>query len=178
MLKAGELDIALSIGYDGAGTVHNPTDGIEELNLFDGSHLPRDARPSTGSRARRGSSSPTSPRTRGSTRRARAPAAPSRSAPCTTPASSRNIVFESDDYNVAQGLVAAGMGVTLLPEMALSNVREDIVVRPLGNQVTHRQIMACLLDGAYRSPATDAMLEVLHESVAEYTTNRTELVAA
>ena len=62
--------------------------------------------------------------------------------------------------------------------MALSNVREDIVVRPLGNQVTHRHIMACLLDGAYRSPATDAMLEVLHESVAEYTTNRTELVAA
>src|SRR4051794_6082578 len=35
MLKAGELDIALSIGYDGAGTVHNPTEGIEELGLFD-----------------------------------------------------------------------------------------------------------------------------------------------
>ena len=65
-----------------------------------------------------------------------------------------------------------------LPEMALLNVREDIVVRPLGNQVTHRQIMACMLDGAYRSPATAAMLEVITESVAEYTATRTELVAA
>src|SRR5919112_786926 len=35
MLKAGDLDIALSIGYEGAGTVHNRTDGIEEVDLFD-----------------------------------------------------------------------------------------------------------------------------------------------
>ena len=86
-------------------------------------------------------------------------------------------MFETDDYNVAQGLVAAGMGVTLLPEMALRNLREDIVVRPLGTQVTHRRIMACLLQGAYRSPATDAMLGILHEAVAEHTTARAELAA-
>src|SRR5262249_22058008 len=86
------------------------------------------------------------------------------------------IVFETDDYNVAQGLVAAGMGVTLLPEMALRNLREDIVVRPLGGQVTHRKIMACLLEGTYRSPATGAMLAIMQEAVAEYTdTARTEL---
>src|SRR4051795_7663829 len=35
MLKAGDLDIAMSIGYPGVGTAHNPTDGIEEVGLFD-----------------------------------------------------------------------------------------------------------------------------------------------
>jgi hypothetical protein len=48
---------------------------------------------------------------------------------------------------------------------------------PLGTQVTHRLIMACLLDGAYRSPATDAMLAILREAVAEHTTARAELAA-
>src|SRR5215212_10280164 len=36
------------------------------------------------------------------------------------------IGFQSDDYNVVQGLIAAGVGVSLLPALALTNVREDI----------------------------------------------------
>ena len=42
-----------------------------------------------------------------------------------------NVSFESDDYQTVQGLVAAGVGVALIPELALSVVREDIVVRAL-----------------------------------------------
>ena len=38
-----------------------------------------------------------------------------------------NVAFESDDYQTVQGLVAAGVGVALIPELALSVVREDIV---------------------------------------------------
>jgi hypothetical protein len=37
--------------------------------------------------------------------------------------------------------------------------------------------MACLLQGAYRSPATDAMLGILHEAVGEHTMARAELAA-
>ena len=37
-----------------------------------------------------------------------------------------NVSFESDDYQTVQGLVAAGVGVALIPELALSVVREDI----------------------------------------------------
>src|SRR5919197_230873 len=148
MLKSGELDIALSIGYEGAGTVHNPTDGVEELDLFeDPTYL---AMPADHRLARKA---------------------------LNNAGFEPTIVFETDDYNVAQGLVAAGMGVTLLPEMALQNLREDIVVRPLGTQVPHRRIMACLLEGAYRSPATDAMVGILREAVAEHTTARQELAA-
>src|SRR5271163_4727196 len=35
-----------------------------------------------------------------------------------------NVAFESDDYQTVQGLVAAGVGVALIPEPALSVVRE------------------------------------------------------
>ena len=177
MLKSGDLDIALSIGYEGAGTVHNPTDGIEEVDLFDDptfiamavdhrlAHKPRAkladfAEDQWIHSACKGTCGAVALRA------------------LHNAGFDPTIVFETDDYNVAQGLVAAGMGVTLLPEMALSNLREDIVVRPLRNQVTHRRIMACLLDNSFRSPATEAMLEVLRDAVAEYSAGRTELVAA
>ncbi len=42
-----------------------------------------------------------------------------------------NVAFESDDYQTVQGLVAAGVGVALIPELALSVVREDIAIRTL-----------------------------------------------
>jgi DNA-binding transcriptional LysR family regulator len=71
--------------------------------------------------------------------------------------------FRSDDYNVVQGLIAAGVGISLLPGLALTNVREDIVIRSLGPQAPSRRIAAGTLTGRYRSPATDAMLEILGE---------------
>jgi DNA-binding transcriptional LysR family regulator len=74
--------------------------------------------------------------------------------------------FRSDDYNVVQGLIAAGVGVSLLPGLALTNLREDIVVRSLGRNAPARRIAAATLAGRYRSPATEAMLEILAE-VAE-----------
>ena len=71
--------------------------------------------------------------------------------------------FQSDDYNVVQGLVASGMGVSLLPSLALANMREDIVVRSLGRGAPARKIGAATLAGRYRSPATEAMLGILAE---------------
>src|SRR5918997_2818759 len=74
--------------------------------------------------------------------------------------------FQSDDYNVVKGLIAAGVGISLLPGLALTNVRDDIVVRSLGRKAPCRHIAAATLAGRYRSPATQAMLDVLNE-VAE-----------
>ncbi len=71
--------------------------------------------------------------------------------------------FQSDDYNVVQGLVAAGVGISLLPGLALTNVREDIVIRSLGKRPPARRIAAATLAGRYHSPATKAMLEILSE---------------
>ncbi|MEA2366357.1 MAG: hypothetical protein QOI32_1869 [Thermoleophilaceae bacterium] len=73
------------------------------------------------------------------------------------------IGFQSDDYNVVQGLIAAGVGVSLLPALSLTNVREDIVVRSLGRNAPTRRIAAATLAGRYRSPAANAMLDILSE---------------
>jgi len=80
----------------------------------------------------------------------------------------RSLGFQSDDYNVVQGLVAAGVGVSLLPALALTNVREDIVVRALGRRAPSRRVAAATLAGRYRSPATEAMLEILHEVAGRF----------
>jgi DNA-binding transcriptional LysR family regulator len=76
--------------------------------------------------------------------------------------------FRSDDYNVVQGLIAAGVGISLLPGLALTNVREDIVVRSLGARAPARRIAAATLAGRYRSPATDAMLGILEEVAGRF----------
>jgi DNA-binding transcriptional LysR family regulator len=76
--------------------------------------------------------------------------------------------FRSDDYNVVQGLIAAGVGISLLPGLALTNVREDIVIRSLGPQAPARRIAAATLAGRYRSPATGAMLDILDEVAGRF----------
>src|SRR5918992_775930 len=50
------------------------------------------------------------------------------------------VAYESDDFGVVQGLVAAGVGVALLPELALVGERSDVVVRPIGRKPIMRQI--------------------------------------
>ncbi len=78
------------------------------------------------------------------------------------------IGYESDDYNVVQGLIAAGVGISLLPALSLTNVREDIAVRSLGRKAPARRIASAVLAGRYRSPATDAMLDILTEAAERF----------
>jgi DNA-binding transcriptional LysR family regulator len=76
--------------------------------------------------------------------------------------------FESDDYMAIQGLIAAGVGVALIPTLALTTVRDDVVIRDLGAEAPVRKIYAASLSGAQRSPAAKAMLDVLAEVSGEY----------
>ncbi|MBA2240159.1 MAG: LysR family transcriptional regulator [Solirubrobacterales bacterium] len=73
------------------------------------------------------------------------------------------IGFESDDYNVLQGYVAAGLGFTLMPEIALINLRSDLVARPIVPEGPKRRIWASSRADGARSLATDAMLGILDE---------------
>jgi DNA-binding transcriptional LysR family regulator len=84
------------------------------------------------------------------------------------------IAFETDDYSAVQGFVAAGVGVSLIAELGLRTVRDDIVIRPLGRDTPVRQIYATALTG-YRSPATIAMIELLREVGAEHAARRPRL---
>jgi DNA-binding transcriptional LysR family regulator len=85
------------------------------------------------------------------------------------------IAFQSDDYIAIQGFVAAGIGVSVIPDLALSTVREDVVIRAIGPKAPMRRISAATLEGAYRSPAVEAMLGILVEVGEEFSLGRREL---
>ena len=78
------------------------------------------------------------------------------------------IAFNSDDYFAMQGFVAAGVGASFIPDLALMSVRDDIVVRSLGPRPPVRQIMAATLKDSFLSPAKQAMLDVLVEVGDEF----------
>jgi DNA-binding transcriptional LysR family regulator len=82
------------------------------------------------------------------------------------------VAFQTEDYNVVQGLVAAGVAVSLIAELALVNLRDDIVIRSLGRHAPMRHVYATTLADGYRSPATEAMLEILQGAASEYLEQR------
>jgi DNA-binding transcriptional LysR family regulator len=88
------------------------------------------------------------------------------------------IAFNSDDYLAIQGFVAAGMGVSLIPDLALLAVRDDVVVRQLRTRPPVRHIVAGTLAGGYCSPAKEAMLEILCEVGQEFEAKRQTLALA
>jgi DNA-binding transcriptional LysR family regulator len=74
------------------------------------------------------------------------------------------VSFESDDYVTVQGLVAAGVGVGLIPQLALSTVRDDIEVRALRPSSPVRRVFAAMPRAAAVTPALATMLEILRET--------------
>lgn len=73
------------------------------------------------------------------------------------------VTFESDDYETVQGLVAAGVGVALIPRLALTRVRPGLVVRALSPSTPTRTIHAATPAGAAAAPAARTMMHVLSE---------------
>jgi DNA-binding transcriptional LysR family regulator len=88
------------------------------------------------------------------------------------------VAFQNDDYSAIQGFIAAGVGVALIPQLALQGVRDDIVIRPLAGHVPVRRVVAATPAGGYRSPATQAMLDILREVSSDYLTERQPPLAA
>ena len=76
------------------------------------------------------------------------------------------VSFESDDYQTVLGLVAAGVGVALIPELALAGAREDVEVRELAGRGVVRRVLAATPRSAGVSPAAAPMLDVLREVAA------------
>jgi DNA-binding transcriptional LysR family regulator len=83
-----------------------------------------------------------------------------------------NVSFESDDYQTVQGLVAAGVGVALIPELAFHSppTRNDIVIRALSPHPPVRRVIAALPGRVgvetRLTPAASAMLRILEEAAA------------
>ena len=78
------------------------------------------------------------------------------------------VVFGSDDYNAVQAFVAVGLGVALLPRMALAFPRPGVARVALAEPPV-RRIVAARLAASFRSAATASMLRILQTTAAELT---------
>jgi DNA-binding transcriptional LysR family regulator len=79
------------------------------------------------------------------------------------------VTFESDDYETVQGLVAAGVGVALIPRLALTRVHPGVVVRELAPRSPARKVVAATMSGPGAAPAAKTMIKVLSEVAERYT---------
>jgi molybdate transport repressor ModE-like protein len=78
-----------------------------------------------------------------------------------------NIAFEADETLAAMALVAAGVGVTLLPRLALTTVHPAVEARRLIKPPV-RRIWAARPAGDYVAPATAAMLQILQDVAEDF----------
>ncbi|MFF3331239.1 LysR family transcriptional regulator [Streptomyces sp. NPDC002888] len=72
-------------------------------------------------------------------------------------------VVESEDYVTAQGFVAAGLGVGLVPRLGLGSRHPGVVVREVREPEPSRAIYAAVRETAPPQPALDAFIEALRE---------------
>ena len=80
-----------------------------------------------------------------------------------------HVTFESDDYETVQGLVAAGVGVALIPRLALTRVHQGIVVRELAPRSPARKVVAATMSAPGVAPAAKTMIGVLSDVARRYT---------
>jgi DNA-binding transcriptional LysR family regulator len=78
------------------------------------------------------------------------------------------IVSLSDHAPITQGLVAAGIGVTLISGLSVPQARRDIVIRPLKPSGPERDVFAVSLPGSLQPPAIAAMVGILRELAPRY----------
>ena len=157
-LRAGEFDLALLFEFPGAR--ERPSKGLRAVTLLEDPMdvaLPAD-HPLASKPALRLSdlrdehwvqTSETSPCARHVVRT------------CLAAGFEPNVTFESDDYETVQGLVAAGVGVGLIPRLALTNVHPGVVVRELSPRSPARNVVAATMSGPGVAPAARTMLKIL-----------------
>ena len=164
-LEAGEFDIALLFEFEGTSESLGPA--LSRMPLFEDSMFL--ALPADHPLAHR-------PTLRLESLRAEAWIQTSASSPC-----ARHVVrschaagfepivsFESDDYQTVQGLVAAGVGVALIPKLALAGAREDIAIRALSPQNPVRSVIAATPQGTRLTAAAAAMRKILADVALRY----------
>jgi DNA-binding transcriptional LysR family regulator len=75
-------------------------------------------------------------------------------------------VFRSDDNGTVQGLVAAGMGVALVPLLTVETSDNRIAVLSLAEEIPPRRLAVIWHRDRYRSPAVRAFIETVQRVCA------------
>jgi DNA-binding transcriptional LysR family regulator len=78
------------------------------------------------------------------------------------------VAFEADETLAAQALVAAGVGVTMLPRLALTALHPGVVTCSLGRDAPVRRVWTAGLAEGYRSPASEAMVQILRDVAEDF----------
>ena len=79
------------------------------------------------------------------------------------------IAFECDETLAAQALVAARVGVAILPRLALTTIHPGVsVIRLSRNTPVMRRVWAAREKGAYHSPASEAMVQTLIDVAEDF----------
>ena len=81
------------------------------------------------------------------------------------------VSFASDDHIAVQALVAAGLGVSVIPGLAVAHPLPGIEVRTLGSGAPVRHISAARPRDAYHGPAVTEMLDSLHATAQALASN-------
>jgi len=76
-----------------------------------------------------------------------------------------NFVFRSEDNGTVQAMAAAGLGTALVPMLAVDMTDPSTVV--IGTDLPSRRIALIWHRDRYRSPATDAFIEIAQEVCSE-----------
>lgn len=168
-LKAGDCDLAVIFEYK---TVHRELDGdFELIHLLDDrmhAALPKD-HPLTG-KGRLKMADLAEENWIGGTDRA---CAALLSQWCAAAGFEPKVGFESNDYAVIQGMVAAGVGIVLLPDLVVATgVNPGVEIRSLGKDAPIRVISAAVPAGGYRTAAAEAMIDVLKTISERFEANR------
>ncbi|WP_329087440.1 MULTISPECIES: LysR family transcriptional regulator [unclassified Streptosporangium] len=78
-----------------------------------------------------------------------------------------NFVVQSEDYATAQGFVAAGLGISLIPDMGLANRHPAVVVRKFRKPEPVRAIHAAVRETSLGQPALDGLLSALQDAATQ-----------
>jgi DNA-binding transcriptional LysR family regulator len=77
------------------------------------------------------------------------------------------MAFRSDDNATLQAMVAAGMGIALVPRLTVNEADSRVAVIELGERVPPRLIGLAWHRDRYRSPAALAFVDAALELCAE-----------
>jgi DNA-binding transcriptional LysR family regulator len=79
-----------------------------------------------------------------------------------------NIVFRSDDNGTVQGLVAAGVGMALVPRLSVDEANESVAIVELGDRIPPRIIGAAWHRDRHRTRAAEAFVEAARAVCARF----------
>ncbi|MFI7481590.1 LysR family transcriptional regulator [Kocuria sp. M1R5S2] len=74
------------------------------------------------------------------------------------------VAYEANDYQEAQAMVAVGVGVALVPRLALTVLRDDVRVIPLSGEVPQRRILLARMKDSQPTAAEAAMTTMFEDA--------------